>query len=266
MIKLNKLATITLCLSAMINSSIAQENKTYECEGKKITMEGNKIATYTGVDNLTRNVSATVREDSVIYCVVRTNADGSMNKLIKYRMFIGDISVDTRSIERAIAYFNEGSRKINKLTFYAVEGKQLNVYQEMICNMKQYGWYKKEVLEMSFDNDADAKEFFAKVQAIHSTLAPKTSAGNDKKTEDKNSTYNTVIVFNDMGKDMYLKKDMDGSVYHIAPNTTHNFTCKAGEKVSWCEKNSTTPKGTLFTISDQMIKDKTIKLSSGTKK
>ncbi|MES2761106.1 MAG: hypothetical protein V4677_02825 [Bacteroidota bacterium] len=232
-------------------------------------MEGNKTATYTGVDKLTRNISATVRQDSVIYCVVRTNADGSMNKLIKYRMFIGDILVDTRSIERAIAYFNEGERKINKLTFYAVEGKQLNTYQEMICSSKQYGLYKKEVLEMSFDNEVDARAFLANVQAIHTTLPPKTansSAGNDKKADDKGKTYNYISVFNDMGSDMYIKKEGDPAAHHIAPNASSSFTCKLGEKFSWCEKNSSNPKGYLFSVTDQMIKDKTIKLSSGTKK
>mgnify|MGYP000719117182 CR=1 FL=1 len=70
MIKISKLATIALCFSAMIYQSNAQENKTFECEGKKVTVEGKKTANYTGEDNLTRNVTATVREDSIIYCVI----------------------------------------------------------------------------------------------------------------------------------------------------------------------------------------------------
>ena len=265
MIKINTLAKAALCLSAMINSSNLL-SQTFECEGKKITVEGDKIANYVGTDNLTRNVTATIRQDSIIYCVIRTNADGSMNKMMKFHLFIGDIALNDRTAERAFATWNEGERTMNKLTFNTVDNKQLNWYEEMICHLKQFGLYRKEVMEMSFDNDADAKVFFAKVQAIHKALPPKTSSANDKKVDAKSSTSNYVTVFNDMGKDMYVKKDMDPIAYHIAPNESHTFTCKLGEKVSWCEKNSTTLRGTLFTISDQIIKDKTIKLSSGTKK
>jgi hypothetical protein len=266
--KVSKLVTTILCLSALVNSSNVQ-SQTFECEGKKMTVEGSKIANFVGTDNLTRNVTATIRQDSIIYCVIRTNADGSINKMMKFHLFIGDIALNTRTTERAFATWDEGARTMNKLTFYTVDNKQLNWYEEMICHLKQFGLYRKEVLEMSFDTDAAAREFFAKVQALHMSLPPKTSASNggaDTKSDNKGSTYNTVVVFNDLGKDMYVKKDMDPGVYHIAPNSSHSFTCKVGEKVSWCEKNSTTLKGTLFTISEQMIKDKTIKLSSGTKK
>ena len=259
MIKINTLATTVLCLSVMINSSKIQA-QTFECEGKKITVEGNKIANYTGTDNLTRNVTATVRQDSIVYCVIRTNADGSMNKMLKYRMFIGDILVDTRSIERAIAYFNEGDRKINKLTFYAVEGKQLNTYQEMICSLKQYGLYKKEVLEMSFDSEVDARAFLANVQALHEALPKGESSG-------AKGEPTPVHFYNDHGVVGYITKSGDPNHYKVEPKGDIMFRCKAGQTITWSFTNdgkaNRTPN---YTITEQMLKDKTVNISNGTKK
>lgn len=260
MIKVNKLATIALCLSAMINQTNAQENKTFECEGIKITVEGNKIANYTGSDDLTRNVTATVREDSVIYCVIRTNADGTMNKMLKYRMFIGDISFDTWSSERAIAYFEEGSRKINKLTFYAVEGKQLNIYQEMICSLKQYGWYKKEVLEMSFDNEVDARAFFANIQSIHDALPKGESSGAQAEAT-------PINFYNDYGVTGYIAKSGDPNRYKVEPKASKMFRCKVGQTVTWSLTNDgKANKKPSYSITEQILKDKTVNISNGTKK
>lgn len=258
MIKISTLLTTVLCLSAMLNSSTLHA-QTFECEGKKITMEGNKIGTYTGVDNLTRNLTATVRQDSVVYCVVRTNADGSMNKLIKYCLFIGDISFDTWSSERAIAYFNEGDRTIHKLTFYAVEGKQLNHYQEMICDLKQYGLYKKEVLEMSFDSEADARAFFANTQALHAALPKGESAGaKDEATP--------VNFYNDYGTVGYITKSGDPNRYKLDPKASKMFRCKVGQTVTWSLTNDGKANKTpSYSITEQMLKDKTINISNGTK-
>lgn len=259
MIKINALTTITLCLSTLINSSNIQA-QTFECEGKKITVEGDKIANYTGTDNLTRNVTATVRQDSVVYCVIRTNADGSMNKMLKYRMYIGDIALDTRSVERAIAYFNEGSRKINKLTFYAVEGKQLNHYQEMICNLKQYGLYKREVLEMSFDNEADARAFLANVQALHEALPKGVSSGAQAEAT-------PVDFYNDFGVEGYITKSGDPNHYKLEPKSSRMFRCKVGQTVTWSLTNDgKANKKPHLTITEQMLKYKTVNISNGTKK
>lgn len=256
MIKINTIAATALCLSTLINSSKLQA-QTFECEGKKITVEGDKIANYTGTDNLTRNVSATVREDSIIYCVIRTNADGSMNKMLKYRMFIGDVALDTRSVERAIAYFNEGSRKINKLTFYAVEGKQLNLYQEMICNIKQYGWYKRENLEMSFDNEADARTFLANIQVLQAAL-PK---GESKGAKEEATPVN---FYNDFGVEGYITKSGDPFHYKLEPKGSRMFRCKVGQTYTWSLTND--GNGNKSTITEQMLKDKTINISNGKKK
>ncbi len=270
MIKLSKLAIIALCSITLSNQTKAQ-NEVFECEGKKITAEGKKIVSYKVPDSKGLDGFVTIRQDSIIYTSIKKNPDESIYMIQKFHFFIGDILFNDAMVQRAFYPKKVGEKTISVVTFYAVGNQQLNWYEEMLCGLKKFGLYRKQGLELFFDNDAEAKEFFAKAKAINAALPPKTTAGaaanqGDKKTDDKTSTYNYVTVFNDMGKDMYVKKDMDPTVYHIAANSSHTFTCKIGEKVSWCEKNSTTLKGTLFAISEQMVKDKTIKLSTGTKK
>ncbi len=270
MIKINKLAVIALCFSAIINQSFSQDTQAFECEGKKIIAEGKKIVSYKDASNKGLNAFVTVRQDSIIYTSIKTNEDESLYMIQKFHFFIGDILFNDAMVQRAFYPKKVGEKTISVVTFYAVGNQQLNWYEEMLCGSKRFGLYKKQGLELFFDNDADAKEFFAKAKSINASLPPKTTTNTtatttDKKTEDS-KTYNYISVFNDMGSDMYIKKEGDPASHHIAPNASSSFTCKLGEKFSWCEKNSSNPKGYLFSVTDQMIKDKTIKLSSGTKK
>ena len=268
MIKIKTLATTVLCLSAIMNSSNIHA-QTFECEGKKIVAEGKKIVEYKESSGKGLSAFVAIRQDSIIYKSIKTNPDESLYMIQKFHFFIGDVLFTDMMVQRAFYPKKVEERTISVVSLYAFGNQQLDWYEEMLCGLKKFGLYRKQGLELFFDNDADAKEFFTKIKAIYATLPPKettTGSNSVKKTDDKSATSNYVTVFNDMGKDMYVKKDMDPMVYTIAPNASHTFTCKLGEKVSWCEKNSTTLRGTLFTISDQMIKDKTIKLSSGTKK
>lgn len=271
MIKINQLATIALCLATMLNTSKAQDNQTFECEGKKIIAEGKKIVSYKDASNKGLNAFVTIRQDSIIYTSIKTNPDESLYMIQKFHFFIGDILFTDAMVQRAFYPKKVGEKTISVVVFYAFGNQQLNWYEEMLCGLKKFGLYKKQGLELFFDNDADAKEFFAKAKAIQATLPPKTTTNatattTEKKADENGKTYNYISVFNDTGSDMYVKKEGDPAAHHIAPNASSSFTCKLGEKFSWCEKNSSNPKGYLFSVTEQMIKDKTIKLSSGTKK
>lgn len=267
--KFTKLVTTALCLSALINSSNINA-QTFECEGKKITAEGKKIVSYRDPNSKGLDGFVTIRQDSIIYTSIKINPDESLYMIQKFHFFIGDILFNDAMVQRAFYPKKVGEKTISVVTFYAVGNQQLNWYEEMLCGLKKFGFYKKQGLELFFDNDADAKEFFAKAKAIQASLPPKTTtndaANTSAKKVDDTKTYNYISVFNDTASDMYVKKEGDPQSHHIAPNASSSFTCKLGEKFSWCEKNSSNPKGYLFSVTEQMIKDKTIKLSTGTKK
>ncbi|MBK7666879.1 MAG: hypothetical protein IPJ32_05690 [Sphingobacteriaceae bacterium] len=268
--KILKTATVAVSLLTTTNSLIAQDTKVFECEGKKLIAEGKKIVSYKDAPNKGLDAFVLIRQDSIIYTSIKTNVDESLYMIQKFHFYIGDILFTDAMVQRAFYPKKVGEKTISVVTFYAFGNQQLNWYEEMLCHLKKFGLYKKQGLEMFFDNDADAKEFFAKAKAIHASLPPKTTANSTTTTTDKKSeeskTYNYISVFNDTGSDMYVKKEGDPQSHHIAPNASFSFTCKLGEKFSWCEKNSSNPKGYLFSVTDQMIKDKTIKLSTGTKK
>lgn len=268
MTKINTLIAAVLCLLATINSSNLQ-SQTFECEGKKLTAEGKLTTDYKIPNEKGLKAFVTIRQDSIIYTSVKTNPDESIYMIQKFHFFIGDILFNDAMTQRAFYPKKVGEKTISVVSLYAFGNQQLNCYEEMLCGLKKFGLYRKSGLELFFDNDAEAKEFFAKAKAINASLPPKETANNAtsvKKEEEKNPTYNYVTVFNDMGSDMYIKKEGDPASHHIAPNASSSFTCKVGQKFSWCEKGSSNPKGYLFSVTDQMIQDKTIKLSNGTKK
>jgi hypothetical protein len=114
---------------------------------------------------------------------------------------------------------------------------------------------------MSFTDEAEAKVFFEKVKAIKATVKVP-EVNNDKGS--KTSGSGSLSVFNDSGSDVYLKQG--GSATHIMKNETKKFSSlKAGDEIYWSDQNG--KKGALaLKVTEQMLKDATIKLSTGTKK
>lgn len=253
--------TITLAIALLFTSSILHAQDTKECDGFKMTSEGKKICTYLDdYDGKTRNVYADIRQDSIIYTIFRTNSDGSLDMMKKWHFFIAHVDFTTYST--GVFDWMNGNQKINKLAFQVVPG-QMYFWEEIFCGSGKTPAVvnTKNTLEMSFSDETEAKAFFEKVKAIKATVKVP-EANNDKGS--KASGSGSLSVFNDSGNDVYLKQG--SSATHFMKNETKKFSSiKVGDEIYWSDQSG--KKASLaLKITEQMLKDGTIKLSTGTKK
>jgi hypothetical protein len=252
-----------ICTAMMLFSSnvFLNAQDTKECDGFKMTSEGKKICTYLDdYDGKTRNVYADIRQDTIIYTIFRTNSDGSLDMMKKWHFFIAHIDFTTYST--GVFDWMNGNQKINKLAFQVVPG-QIYFWEEIFCGSGKTPAVvnTKNTLEMSFTDETEAKVFFEKVKAIKATVKVP-EVNNDKGS--KTSGSGSLSVFNDSGSDVYLKQG--SSATHFMKNETKKFSAiKAGDEIYWSDQSG--KKGALaLKVTEQMLKDGTIKLSTGTKK
>ena len=242
------------------NASInAQDTK--ECEGYKMVAEGKKICTYfDDYDSKTRDVYATIKEDSIIYTIFRTMKDGSLDMLKKWHLYIGIINFGDAGT--GVFSWMNGNQEIPKINFQIVES-QTYYFDEKFCNKerapKQIN--TQNTLEMSFADAKEANTFFEQVKAIKATLPP---LGEEKKKDENTASSGSLSIFNDSGNEIYLKQGSAST--HILKNETKKFSSvKVGDEIYWSDANG--KKGAIaLKVTTQMLKDSTIKLSTGTKK
>lgn len=257
--KIKKMIYAAMMLFATNTFVMAQDTK--ECDGFKMTSEGKKICTYLDdYDGKTRNVYADIRQDTIIYTIFRTNSDGSLDMMKKWHFFIAHIDFTTYST--GVFDWMNGTQKINKLAFQVVPGQRY-FWEEIFCGSGKSPAVvtTANTLEMSFTDETEAKVFFEKVKAIKATV--KVPAANGDKNA-KSSGSGSLSIFNDSGSDVYLKQGSSST--HVMKNETKKFSSlKAGDEIFWSDQNG--KKGALaLKVTEQMLKDGTIKLSTGAKK
>lgn len=255
---MKRIITAALLCSTVITN--AQDTR--ECDGIKITAEGKKTVTYLDdYDGITRNIYAGVKDDSVIYTVFRTDNSGAVTVMKKWHVAIRNIDFTTYST--GVFDWMNGNQKINKVTFNIVDG-QSYYFDELICGrgdgLRQIAGAMP--VEISFAEEAEAKSFFEQVRAVKASLPA--DGGSAKNTDDGDVQKGAVSIFNDSGSDIYLKQG--SASIHIMKNETKKFSAlKIGDEIY--RSDASGKKGALmFTVTSQMLKDGTIRYSTGTKK
>lgn len=242
--------------------SFSQETKTMECNGFKMTSEGDKSCNYiSSSDGMTRNIYATIKQDSIIMTIFRTKTDGSVDMLKKTHAYIGDL--DFSKPATGVFSWMNGSTKIHKLNFIIVDSRNY-FFQEMLCTtVKKVSIVNSSnALEMSFSDETQARAFYEKVKAIKSTL-PETKTSSAVKSNDK---LNKVLnVFNDTKKEVCLMVEgQSGQCFYNA--STHNIgPCNPGDKVFYSTREGK-KEGLAFVVTEQMLKDEKINLSNQSKR
>jgi len=255
---IKKALTVTAIVGMQFSVN-AQDSK--ECEGYKMVAEGNKICSYfDDYDSKTRDVYATIKNDSIIYTIFRTTKDGGLDMLKKWHLYIGIINFGNAGT--GVFSWMNGSQEIPKINFQIIES-QTYYFDEKFCG-KERGPKQvstQNTLEMSFTDAKEANLFFEKVKAIKATLP---APGSEKKEDDNAVTSGSLSIFNDSGNEVYLKQGSSST--HILKNETKKFSSlKVGDEIYWSDANG--KKGALaLKVTAQMLKDNTIKLSTGTKK
>lgn len=254
---------LIIATAAMMCSAImANAQDTKECDGIKMIAEGKKTVTYLDdYDGITRNIYATVKDDSVIYTVFRTDNQGVVTVMKKWH--VGIRNIDFTTYATGVFDWMNGNQKINKVTFQIVSGEQY-YFEELICGrgdgLRQISGAMP--VEISFAEEGEAKMFLEQVRAVKASLS---AEGSTAKSDDNGSTQKgSVSIFNDSGSDIYLK---EGSAsIHIMKNETKKFSAlKVGDEIYSSDANG--KKGVVaFKVTPQMLKDGTIKYSTGTKK
>lgn len=255
---IKKALTITAIVGMQLSAN-AQDSK--ECEGYKMVAEGAKICTYyDDYDSKTRDVYATIKNDSIIYTIFRTTKDGGLDMLKKWHLYIGMINFGDAGT--GVFSWMNGSQEIPKINFQIIEG-QTYYFDEKFCGRERQASQvnTQNTLEMSFADAKEANLFFEKVKAIKVTLP---APGSEKKGDDNTATSGSISIFNDLGKEIYLKQGSTST--HILKNETKKFSSlKIGDELYWSDASG--KKGALaLKVTAQMLKDSTIKLSTGTKK
>ncbi len=242
--------------------SFAQEVKTLECNGFKMSSDGEKICGYiSATDGMTRNNFAAIKQDSIIMTVFRTKADGTVDMLKKWHVYIGDL--DFSKPATGVFSWMNGSTKIHKLNYIIVDSKSF-FYQEMLCNTVKKATIvnSSNALEMSFSNEVQARTFYEKVKSIKLTLPETKTANSAKPTEKLNKVLN---VFNDTKKEVCLTVEgQSGQCFYNG--STHNLgPCNPGDKVYYSTREGK-KEGIAFIVTEQMLKDEKINLSNQLKR
>lgn len=254
-----KIKTATLALGIAFAGNLSAQS--LECEGVKMQSEGDKISTYlSAADGMTRNIYATIRQDSIIMTLFRTKSDGSADMLKKWHVYIGDL--DYSQPTTGVFSWMNGGEKIHKLNFVVVSGRNF-YYQEMLCtSVKKLNIITNtNPLEMSFNDEAKAKEFFEKTKSIKLTLAETKTAGGGKKQE---KSSNFLDIKNDT-KNSFCIKGESSQIECYNAGSAHTIQCYAGDKVYYYTKDGN-KQGLAFTVSEQMLKDHTINFSTLSKR
>ncbi|OSZ78993.1 hypothetical protein CAP35_12305 [Chitinophagaceae bacterium IBVUCB1] len=250
--------------AALLSTTIianAQDAK--ECDGIKVVAEGKKTVTYLDdYDGITRNIYAAVKDDSVIYTVFRTDNSGAVTVMKKWHVAVRNIDFTTYST--GVFDWMNGNQKINKVTFNIADG-QSYYFDELICGrgdgMRQITGAMP--VEISFAEEAEAKSFFEQVRAVKAAL-PADGGMANVDDDGGDAQKGAVSIFNDSGSDLYLKQG--SASVHIMKNETKKFSAvKVGDQIY--RSDASGKKGALaFTVSSQMLKDGTIRFSTGAKK
>ncbi|MBL7682113.1 MAG: hypothetical protein JNK00_02040 [Flavipsychrobacter sp.] len=251
------IATATIMCSAIMAN--AQDAK--ECDGITMTAEGKKTVTYLDdYDGITRNIYAAVKDDSVIYTVFRTDSQGAVMVMKKWH--VGIRNIDFTTYATGVFDWMNGNQKINKVTFQILSGEQY-YFEELICGrgdgLRQISGAMP--VEISFAEESEAKMFLEQVRAAKASLP---AEGSTAKNNDGSAQKGSVSIFNDSGSDIYLKQG--SASIHIMKNETKKFSAlKVGDEIYSSDANG--KKGVVaFKVTPQMLKDGTIKYSTGTKK
>ncbi len=250
-----QIKTIALFAGIMLTNNFFTQS--LECEGVKMQSEGDKISNYTSAaDGMIRNIYATIRQDSIIMTVFRTKADGTADMLKKWHVYIGNL--DYSQPTTGVFSWMNGGTKIHKLNFAVVAGRNF-YWQEMLCSsVKKLNIVtSSNALEMSFNDEAKAREFFEKTKAIKLTLAETKNTGTNK-TSEKLDPF--MYIYNDTKKEVCLKSE-SSQIQCFNVNSEHTLQSSVGDKVFYYTKDGT-KQGLAFTITEQMLRDHKINLSN----
>jgi hypothetical protein len=246
-------------LSLVITSNTHAQS--LSCEGVTMQSEGDKISTYlSAADGMTRNIYATIRQDSVIMTVFRTKPDGNADMLKKWHVYIGDL--DFSQPTTGVFHWMNGGEKIHKLNFIVVSGRNF-YYQEMLCSsVKKLNIVtSSNPLEMSFNDEAKAKAFFEKMKSIKVTL-PETKTAGATKSNEKLDPF--LSIYNDTKKEVCLKGE-HSQIQCYNSSSEHTIMVSVGDDVNYVTKDGK-KMGLAFKVTEQMMKDHRINLSNQAKK
>ena len=166
------------CISLLVASSApAYAEEKYECAGKTIAAEGPLTSKVREASGEQIETHARIDGSNLVVTVAKYKPDGALDRVFRFTAPIGDLAFDARSTQLGIRKMKKGGANVTGLVFYAKGNAKSISRDEVFCRTSQSGVYKTNFLDPVFEKEDEARAFFAKVQALQSTLPPSGGSG-----------------------------------------------------------------------------------------
>ncbi len=166
------------CIALLVASiAPAYAGAKYECAGKTITAEGPLMSKVTEASGEQIETHARIDGSNLLVTIAKYKPDGALDRVFRFTAAIGDLVFDARSTQLGIRKVKKGGANFTGLVFYAKGNAKSISRDEVFCRSGQSGVYKTNFLDPVFEKEDEARAFFAKVQALQSTLPAAGGAG-----------------------------------------------------------------------------------------
>lgn len=244
-------------------ANLGKSVASFECKNIKMNVIGSKICEYVGShDSKKREVYVAINQDTIIYQIARS-VNGQMEMLKRWAVPINIINASDKYF--MTHFFMNDGEKIYKAMFPIISGHKY-FYWQMLCDGNQYGKFEPEtvsstdMLEVTFDDEADCKEFFEEVKQIRARVeTPDPNAASNKK-DDKNASVRFAL-YNDSGADMEIWIGSSKSTIH-KNETKSGISLKVGEKIYKGVPGSS-QRGQVILTTSESLNSKTYYLGTG---